>query len=256
MPQKPDSESKSAHADKPYLHGGFWYILGGVVVLCALIFCFSFYFTDTPSRLTFIAQSALNVLVLSGILVQALIYRRQWDAMQGQLREVKRQNDAFVNHERAYVGVDSGCIYGFAPKDTQSVQLIFINGGRTPAWKLWVEAKLSKEKLGGGDWTMIEPIGQPFVLMPGKTREVDWPKLTLPITAKERAAVIDEGLPIYLQGRFGFFDITGELQTDNFILQIDPRDMSFTDAGHLAKSPFPDVPLDLGIKRHSKQDKK
>jgi hypothetical protein len=79
--EKPNSESGEQQNKKPFLPGGLWYILAAGAILFGLLYRLSRVFTVTTEKYTFLVLGGANVLIFLAILVQALIYRRQWDAM-------------------------------------------------------------------------------------------------------------------------------------------------------------------------------
>src|SRR6185436_16146288 len=75
----------------------------------------------------------LSLVILVIIAIQAYIYHRQWEVMQGQKRIT-------TIAERAYLGIKDVKIINPIQKDTLVIYAVVFNGGRTPALK--VERKL------------------------------------------------------------------------------------------------------------------
>jgi len=96
MRQTEKPKDSKCPKNKVFFRGGFWWIVLGASVLSGVVIRLSWVFESQTSQYTFIAQGVLNILIFAAILVQALIYRRQWDAMTdtlGETRQVVIQNE-------------------------------------------------------------------------------------------------------------------------------------------------------------------
>ena len=88
-----------------FFRGGFWWIALGALVLVAVVIRYWRVFDTVPAQYTFSGQSVLNVLIAATIVVQALIYRRQWDEMRASLVEARLAGETARCFYRA------GCFY-------------------------------------------------------------------------------------------------------------------------------------------------
>jgi hypothetical protein len=85
MNQTPDGKAQDDQNRKPFLPGGLWYIVLAGAGLFSVLYWFSRAFSVTTEKYAFWVQGGVNILIFGAILVQALIYRRQWDAMQNSI---------------------------------------------------------------------------------------------------------------------------------------------------------------------------
>jgi hypothetical protein len=148
MSKAQKADENKQRQDKVFFRGGFWWIALGAVILVAVVIRYSRVFDTLSAQYTFIGQNVLNVLIAAAIVVQALIYRRQWDAMRGSLTvardSAKTARDAFYVGEAPYFGIKGGGIHftdlvvGRAP----GIDASFMNGGKTPAWHFQPIGKL------------------------------------------------------------------------------------------------------------------
>jgi hypothetical protein len=121
-----------------------WIIIGGCVVLTALLFI-SIYLPYLTERVKFFTVNFLSLLVLIIIAIQAFIYRRQWEAMQGQLKVMNRQSELMNEslkegiktrelENRAYVTIKDNIVdQPMKAAEGQTIIFILNNSGRTPA---------------------------------------------------------------------------------------------------------------------------
>ena len=141
MSQTVKSKKGQQGQNKIFLRRGFPYILVAVLILSGVVFWLSCVFAKETERYTFVTQSILNILIFAGILTQALIYRRQWDAMQEGLALTERAAKATENSVAAvreanapYFGIRRVSLLDFQTGYKLRVSVSFMNGGRTPAW--------------------------------------------------------------------------------------------------------------------------
>jgi hypothetical protein len=119
-----DSQPENEPDHKPFLPRGLWYIVAGGVCLFGILYYLSRAFSLVTDRYAFIAQGGVNILIFLGILVQALIYRRQWDAMERSLFQAERSS---IYANRAYL------VAKIRNKEPYQFKLWIQNGGNTPA---------------------------------------------------------------------------------------------------------------------------
>src|SRR6185295_16381809 len=95
--QETDSNHNDAHDKKKRRpRAWLWFVLYGALVLTGL-FIGSWYFEKGAERAKFWVEGLLSAGVLSVVIIQAVIYRKQWGVMERQWRD----------GQRAYVGVHS-----------------------------------------------------------------------------------------------------------------------------------------------------
>lgn len=78
---------------------------------------------------------------MEAIVVQAYIYRRQWEIMQ-------RQIESLTVSERAYLGIKSIGMTGLAIGQSPVIKAVIQNYGRTPAYRVKAPAMVNLEFLG------------------------------------------------------------------------------------------------------------
>jgi hypothetical protein len=84
----------------------------------------------------------LNILIFGGILVQALIYRRQWALMQQGLRETRE----FMQYSHsAYLTIQSVSLNKWDVGDRVEVALKLVNAGTTPAYEVRIYGHISQK---------------------------------------------------------------------------------------------------------------
>lgn len=82
-------------------------ILGGVFLVALLVV--SVFLPHLSERVKFFTVNALSLLVLLAIVVQAYIYRRQWEAMQGQLSAMRTTGSA-VEWQAGIMEIQTGLL--------------------------------------------------------------------------------------------------------------------------------------------------
>ncbi|MDQ3819794.1 MAG: hypothetical protein M3362_19265 [Acidobacteriota bacterium] len=132
---------------------------GGALVILLIVSIIHPYMTE---RVKFFTVNALSILVLAVILVQAYIYRRQWEAMQGQLDAMKdqaatmreqvelatKQVEAINISERAYIGIETVGLSNLEVGKVPRIVMIIKNAGRTPAKKVKAPGRINIELAG------------------------------------------------------------------------------------------------------------
>lgn len=93
MNESPNGQTDNQQNNKPFLPGGLWYILLAGVGLLGVLYWLSRAFLVTTDQYTFLVLGGANILIFLAILVQALIYRRQWDAMTAALGIERTKTD-------------------------------------------------------------------------------------------------------------------------------------------------------------------
>jgi hypothetical protein len=83
------NNSEESHPDEEASQAGLWRIAAIAAVLAVTIVGVAFLWIKEPDRVAFITVNLLSLSVLIAITVQAYIYKKQWDAMQGQLKAME-----------------------------------------------------------------------------------------------------------------------------------------------------------------------
>ncbi|HEY5838412.1 MAG TPA: hypothetical protein VIT19_05195 [Pyrinomonadaceae bacterium] len=227
MNENPDSDSPS---QKTFLPHGFWYIVIVGFVLFALLLWLSRAFVATTEKYTFLVLGGANTLIFLAILVQALIYRRQWDAMQASLyenrklvaqneRAVKAAEDSVEIGHRAYVLVSSAKP-DFSSEQSFIVEFELTNYGNTPANYVRVSHRLEllKEepknlKNSSIDWNTPRS----SIIAPHSSHPVPY-RIKLDISREQYQAFHSKALRLYFWGSIRYRDIFGKIHYSRFRL--------------------------------------
>jgi hypothetical protein len=174
----------------------------------------------------------LSGLVLIAIMVQAYIYKKQWDAMQEGLKETRvsreLENAAFVGTKGASFP-DGGLHIG----QWQRIHVTLINTGKTPAFNLRVTQGWGIGPLGPSDFVPpnagLAPKGQSTV-MPNYDALVAF---TIPdVTQEDLNAINNFQRFIYVWGTIDYDDIFGKPHWTRFCLMHHPTTNVFDSCGH------------------------
>jgi hypothetical protein len=243
MPQNDQTNNNSSEANKQddstshatiraKFSGLRLIIVAGCILVLALLFL-SIYLPYLTERVKFFTVNLLSLLVLAAIAVQAYIYRKQWEVMQGQLgvmRETIAENRRnFYVIERAYVSI-SHIQFTDNPETEQmrTIQIEIINGGRTPAWDVRMRVRVSVEDPTSDKSRPyvktadhVETRSIPRVLLPSKTE----PVIIKPdITVSESMSLEVMDLSgIFVRGEIYFTDISEKEQALPFCFVWKPK---------------------------------
>jgi hypothetical protein len=152
MNETENSDNGEQPQNNAFFRGGFYWIAVGALILSGVVIWLSRVFGQQTEQYSFIAQAVVNVLIFAAILVQALIYRRQWDAMRSGLaqniraikaaeKSAKVAEDAFHVGEAPYLGIAKIAPEGFNDNYAPLIKISFTNGGKTPAWHVHSSAR-------------------------------------------------------------------------------------------------------------------
>lgn len=86
------------HAFQPLLR---WIIQGGLLVVIALAI-YSYFYPYVAERFKFWAGTSMQALILTAILVQVYIYKRQWEAMREQRNAMREQLEALKDQAEIF----------------------------------------------------------------------------------------------------------------------------------------------------------
>jgi len=125
--------SKQNSNDKPVM----WAVLIAIVGVVILVIVGRFFVVEHSEKIRFVTVNTLSLFVFLAIVVQAYIYRRQWEVMDGQLTAARQ---ALQIGTRAYVGIHS------VEVDLKTTKRLFIkleNIGKVPAERITIRMLLS-----------------------------------------------------------------------------------------------------------------
>ena len=232
MPENDKTQKDSGEANNENHRassGGLWRIcIGGGVLLAALLFI-SIYLPNLTERVKFFTVNALSLLVLVAIVVQAFIYRRQWDSMREQadiMREnIKETREMFYMANRAYFGIVGVGLTGFEAGNLPIVTIKVLNAGNTPAWKIRMHSRIdfTTEQL---DYMSV--VDRLFAaiemspIVPAKTDRdftIEAPPGTQPLNPNQVLGVNLGALKMFVRGEILYEDISGETRTFPFCLE-------------------------------------
>jgi hypothetical protein len=143
---------KAAYAQYKFLPIGLRRILKAITAGLVVLLIVSVFMPHLAERVKFFTASSLNLFLLFAVIVQAYIYRRQWEVMEDQWKAVKDQaeimrkqarsmDESVVFGLRAHVGVGS---FKF-DLDRKRVFIEIENIGKVPAKDIKLEVILSVE---------------------------------------------------------------------------------------------------------------
>jgi hypothetical protein len=221
MPQTKGSKSSEQPKNKKFFPGGFWWITLGAAILCGVVLRLSRAFDTQTAQYTFIAQGVLNILIFAAILVQALIYRRQWDSM----AEVVTATQI---GERAYIGITAFRIVRIEPNQVPSIYIKFLNGGRTPAWKFTVRTTVSFSDVHPAAYPEKPQSVETSFVPAGRERETD-ATLIEPLSQKDFDDLQNGTIKLFIRGKVFFEDCWGDDREFPFDVVYRPRDGRFED---------------------------
>jgi hypothetical protein len=167
---------------------------------------------DTVTRAETI-QIGINALLFLVVLWQTLIYIQQRNVMRQQVAHAKVS-------ERAYIGVKEAVLNGLSVGSEPCFTVIFLNGGRTPAWKVKVPARVGMADTFQDEGPDNAREGTTF--MPaGDEREVNYP-IPVKMNGAWLEAISTGKKKVYLSGEVYFQDSWGEQHLHSFKLIYNP----------------------------------
>lgn len=130
--------------------------------------------------------------------------------------------------ERGYIGVKSADLLGFEPGQVPTVQMVLVNGGRTPVWNVYTPGTFVLRDTPPDEEKAPPPPKDETgaFIVAGGTGKVQWvlPRaLNLP-TINE---IIAGRLHLYLKGEAWFEDCWGDKRFHQFYLIFEPKSGAF-----------------------------
>jgi hypothetical protein len=140
--QGSSDQKKSNDKEKRRSRGWLWLVFYGVLVLAGLSIG-SWYFEKGADRAKFWVEGLLSAGVLSVVIVQAVIYRKQWNAMQEGL-ELSRESMRYS--QSAYITVKDVVTSNEKMGEPLEFLIRFVNSGTTPAYKCRVYLHINNQR--------------------------------------------------------------------------------------------------------------
>jgi hypothetical protein len=186
--------------------------------------------------LMLLANVSVNILVFAAIVVQAYIYRGQWQSMREGLERTDRllaqTEEHFYVSQRAYLGVDNAGFIGNKVVPNEPLTLLFTvsNSGETPAWNLHPLFAITSETLETamdeapslGSGKMDKIVGQ---VTKGAPHDISGPLL---VYTDEHVRQINSGerrLAVFVELRYTCIQKRDE--TDTFFFIYNPQTGTF-----------------------------
>jgi hypothetical protein len=237
--QETNSDQNRANDKKKWRPSAWlWFALYGALVLTGLIVG-GLFFTVGSDRVRFWTENLLTASILAAIIVQALIYRRQWKAMQDSLTKtrnlvaqneraikaaednVKTVEETAIYANRAYLRADYAMMRGSAGVRPY---LRIENSGNTPANDVRLsyscDFRDSPPYTDYGDGMVAYDVGfnhQAKVgLIAPKGFELVPPPDTKTLTASEREQWRADGIKLYIWGVISYEDIFNKPRRTQF----------------------------------------
>lgn len=127
-----DPDKANDYSNRASDAGLWWIVVSGITLLVALLIA-SIILPHMAERVKFFTVNALSICVLAAIVIQTYIYRRQWETMQQQSDAMKKQLDAMMHGQRAYITVSGYEVKKGEPMGIAKFELKVENSGTTPA---------------------------------------------------------------------------------------------------------------------------
>lgn len=155
----------------------------------------------------------LSTVVLIVIIVQAIIYKRQLNAMDKQVELMRRQLDAQAVSERPYIIIKSAMIPNLVPNQPLSPVVTIANRGRTPAQDLNVTAEIAAQAgyiyvLGFPD-AKVRPFIVPFLAAGDETGFEGAPADAVSLDSKFLDDAIDGKEYLIIHGKGSYKNLAG-----------------------------------------------
>jgi hypothetical protein len=133
-------ESTKVNNDSPHGNLWWWITIGSFLAFTALLLV-SILHPNMPDRARFFTTNLLSLCILVTVIVQAVIYFRQWEVMKETLTETRR---IFDLTERPVVIAKSASVNDQVPDQPLNPKVTFANRGRTAAQKVEVTAEVAR----------------------------------------------------------------------------------------------------------------
>jgi len=180
--------------------------------------------------MAFFTGNLFNLIIAFAVIAQVVIYRKQWRIMRRQTAisqaMIDNAKDSFYLSERAYMGLQTFKIKSFLPDQKPELEMVFINGGRTPAWDVAIQLSLNiGNEPNLRDW--IDGLGESESFVPaGGTANASGIQPD-PIPAKSVTAVENKVVRLFVVGECRYKDIQKRDRIYPFCLVYKPDQRIF-----------------------------
>ena len=145
--------------------------------------------------------------------------------------DVKIAKETFYVGERPYFGI-LGIGLSIA-NQIPHLSIGFVNGGRTPAWRVHVIASLVLgERPETGTRVMLDRTSATYAhrfFAAGQEYEISFAPTSFRFTEEQRAAIRDGTLTLFAVGTVHYTDMRGEKLWHDFTARMDGQSFNFTD---------------------------
>jgi hypothetical protein len=170
--------------------------------------------------------------------------RQQLAAMEHQTaisqQMVDNAKESFYLSERAYIGLKTFKIESLLPDQSPVLKMLFINGGKTPAWNVTIQMALNvgTEPNLSRDWTRGEPTDSEAFVPAGETFNGSSIQPE-PLPAKSVTAVENEIAKLFVVGVCKYKDMMKRDRVYPFCLAYKPRQRVFKHYKGTEEQPHP-----------------
>jgi hypothetical protein len=189
---RPSPQSKN-HIFDPWLR----LVIGGGAFVVVALAVYTYCYSNMTDRFKFWADTSVQVLIFTAIVVQAIIYRRQWEIMQ---KQVEIANVALEPHLR----ITNIRVVNFEAGEHPVFVIWIINEGATDAVDIELSMRIN---LGEGDEAWSRP---QIVTIPARQERHYWIRsATTP--EQEHIDGFNDSVPVKV---FGYFKFKGHEQKE------------------------------------------
>jgi fumarate reductase subunit D len=240
MPKNDEAKSNSDQSADNHRRApqtGLWTIFAAAGIFIVVLLLLSIYLPYMSERIKFFTLNALSISVLAAIVVQAYIYRRQWETMErqgksmhGQLATMNRQADVMANQleamaisERAYLSIENLSIL---PITTNVLTITgdIVNVGRTPAFEITTKTQSAILPIGTTpllDWSACREDETTALLGAQKAQHLDF--VAIQNVTQETVDALNMGVAkVLIDAECRYRDFIGKRQvfTVGFIFDV------------------------------------
>jgi hypothetical protein len=131
--------------------------------------------------------------------------------------------------ERGYIGVKTTDLLDFGPGEVPTVEVVFLNGGRTPLWDVYTPGIfiLDNEPPDSSKPPPAPTEEAGAFLVAGATGTVRWSLPPVPLNVPTINEILAGRLSLYLKGEVSFEDCWSEKRSYPFYLVYDPQTARF-----------------------------
>jgi|ERR1043165_4383343 hypothetical protein len=172
------------------------------------------------------SQIIINGLLLVVITFQAYIYNQQWQAMLKQSELMNKQLELMNMGERPYIRIKEINRFDFVAGQKPTVEVMFENAGRTPAFKAVLETRMvitDKPLPENPDWSIADTAGSPSPnFMPANANVPQMLTKSYALTIEQVESLNSKQSFFYVFGRGQYYDGLDRRYTMKFCSYYDP----------------------------------